>query len=132
VIFDLLHKLRKNPQALEVLGDGNQCKPYLHVDDIVDAMSFIWKHADGRLNFYNIGPTDTGASVRFIAGEVLRAAGSSLPLAFTGGDRGWVGDIPRFSYDTHKLQALGWSTSRSSEDAVRLAVRELFEELNRL
>lgn len=132
VIFDLLRKLQKNPAALEVLGDGNQCKPYLHVDDIVDAMSFIWTHAGDRLNFYNIGPADTGASVRFIAEEILRTAGSSIPLAFTGGDRGWVGDIPRFSYDTHKLQDLGWSTPRSSQDAVQLAVRELFKELNRL
>jgi UDP-glucose 4-epimerase len=131
VIFDLLHKLQKSPTALEVLGDGNQCKPYLHVDDIVDAMWFIWTHAGERMNFYNIGPADTGASVRFIAEEVLRVADSPVGLEFTGGDRGWTGDIPRFSYDTGKLQDLGWSAARSSQDAVRMAVRELFEELNR-
>jgi UDP-glucose 4-epimerase len=131
VIFDLLRKLQKGPPALEVLGDGNQCKPYLHVDDIVDAMWFIWTHANDRLNFHNIGPDDEGASVRFIAEEVVRVAGSQIPLKFTGGDRGWVGDIPRFSYDTQKLRTLGWSATRNSQDAIRIAARELFEELKR-
>jgi UDP-glucose 4-epimerase len=84
------------------------------------------------LNFYNIGPNDLGVSVRFIAEEVLRVAGSQIALRFTGGARGWVGDIPRFAYDNEKLRMLGWSVTRSSQEAVRVAARELFEELKRL
>jgi UDP-glucose 4-epimerase len=129
VIFDLLNKLKQQPSALEVLGDGNQCKPYVHVDDVVDAMWFIWLNDKGRINQYNIGPDDGGATVRFIAEEVVRVAAKPTPLAFTGGESGWVGDVPCYRYNVTKLRNLGWSPKRSSDDAVRLATKELFEEI---
>ena len=37
VIIDFVNKLRKNPNELEILGDGSQKKSYLHVYDAVDA-----------------------------------------------------------------------------------------------
>jgi UDP-glucose 4-epimerase len=129
VIFDLLKKLKKQPEALEVLGDGNQCKPYLHVNDVIDAMWFIRGKANDRMNCYNIGPDDAGATVRFIADEVVRVAVKPTPLVFTGGESGWIGDVPRYRYDVTKLRNLGWSAKRSSDEAIRLAAAELFREI---
>ena len=129
VIFDLLQKLKQQPSTLEVLGDGNQCKPYLYVSDIIDAMWFIRLKANSRRNCYNIGPDDAGATVRFIAEEVVRISAKPTPLAFTGRESGWIGDVPRYRYNTKKLKSLGWSVTRSSDDAIRLAVQELHHEL---
>ncbi len=125
VIYDLLGKLAGRPNTLEVLGDGRQKKPYLHVSELVEAMLFIWDKAQEKLALYNIGPEDDGAEVSYIAQTVVDVSGRGVPLHFTGGDRGWVGDVPRFSYSVEKLAKLGWRPKMKSADAVRKAVEEL-------
>jgi UDP-glucose 4-epimerase len=129
VIYDLLHKLRAAPGVLEVLGDGNQCKPYMHAADLVDAMLHIRRHAGERMNCVNIAPRDEGATVRFIAEEVVRVAAPPTPIRYRGGERGWVGDVPRFSFRIDKLLGLGWSPRWDSHAAVRKAVAELSREI---
>jgi UDP-glucose 4-epimerase len=125
VIYDFLRKLEKNPRELEVLGDGNQTKPYLYVTDLIDAILVAWEKSTGPLSVYHaagIGET----SVREIAGIVLAATGrADAAIRFTGGDRGWPGDVPKFRYDISRLQALGWQPQRHSTDAVRFAVERI-------
>ncbi len=128
IIFDLLTKLSKNPPDLEVLGDGTQQKPYLHVSELIDAMLLVVAQANDALNWFNIGPPDEGATVRQIAEAVLREAAPSLPIRFTGGNRGWVGDVPRFRYSIDKIKQLGWSPKRTSAQAVEQAVSEIHRE----
>jgi UDP-glucose 4-epimerase len=124
IIFDLFKKLERDSKELDVLGDGRQCKPYLHVLDLIDAMLFIWRTAGGKRELYNIGPDDDGVEVAKIAKAVVEASGTRAQIRFTGGDRGWIGDVPRFSYSVEKLARLGWRPKRSSEDAIRLAIAE--------
>lgn len=124
VIFDFLKKLRANPAQLEVLGDGAQEKPYLHVSDLVEAMWFLFQRGRDRLNYYNIAPETGATTVRFIAEAVVRAASPGAAIRYTGGSRGWVGDVPRFRYSTVKLKSLGWSPSMSSDQAVQRAIQE--------
>jgi UDP-glucose 4-epimerase len=125
VIYDLICKLMGRPNTLEVLGDGRQRKPYLHVSELVDAMLFIWDNAREKVALYNIGPEDDGAEVSYIAQTVVEVSGRNTPLHFTGGDRGWVGDVPRFRYSVEKLARLGWRPKMKSADAVRRAAGEL-------
>jgi UDP-glucose 4-epimerase len=129
VIYDLLHKLRAAPPVLEVLGDGSQCKPYMHVADLVDAMLHIRHQAGEQINCVNIAAQDEGATVRYIAEEVVRLAAPSTPIRYGKGERGWVGDVPRFSFRTDKLQSMGWSPRWDSRAAVRRAVTELAREI---
>jgi UDP-glucose 4-epimerase len=124
VIFDFLNKLRQNPAELEVLGDGTQEKPYLHVTELVDAMQFIVQHSQDRLNCFNIAPAIGATTVRHIAEAVVRAAAPKAAIRYTGGSRGWVGDVPRFRYSIEKLRALGWAPKLSSTEAVDRAIRE--------
>jgi UDP-glucose 4-epimerase len=125
VIYDFLRKLESNPTTLEVLGDGKQSKPYLYVSDLIDAMLIAWDNVNAPLTVYHaagIGNT----SVREIAQIVVAKAGrTDTRLVFTGGDRGWPGDVPRFRYDTTRLRALGWQPQRDSTDAVRHAVARI-------
>ena len=125
VIYDLLGKLAGRPNTLEVLGDGRQKKPYLHVSELIEAMLFIWDNAPEKIALYNIGPEDEGAEVSFIARSVVEASRRDVPLQFTGGDRGWVGDVPRFSYSVEKLAQLGWKPKMKSSNAIIRAAREL-------
>jgi UDP-glucose 4-epimerase len=125
VIYDFLGKLEADPGRLEVLGDGNQLKPYLYVSDLVGAILTAWDRAEAPFAVYHaagIGMT----SVREIAEIVVAAAGhADTQIVYAGGDRGWPGDVPRFRYDVSRLQALGWRPQRESTEAVRHAVERI-------
>jgi len=129
VIFDFIEKLRVNPQALEILGDGTQFKPYLHVFDLVRCIMLMTqeKVMNTGMNIFNIGVGSATTVVRIA--EIVREK-MGLPQAefrFTGGDRGWKGDVPRFEYDTSKINAEGWSAALSSDDAVIKTVEEVLD-----
>jgi UDP-glucose 4-epimerase len=125
VIYDFLRKLKADPDKLEVLGDGKQSKPYLYVRDLIDAILIAWDKADAPFSVYHaagLGHT----SVREIAEIVVGAAGrADTRIVFTGGDRGWPGDVPNFRYDISRLRALGWQPQRHSTDAVRHSVERI-------
>ncbi|PSP48303.1 UDP-glucose 4-epimerase [Halobacteriales archaeon QH_3_68_24] len=126
VIPDFIGKLREDPETLTILGDGRQEKSYMHVEDCVDAMCHVAEHADAAVNTYNLG-TRTTTSVTTIADIVSDEMGLDPAYEFTGGDRGWVGDVPRMRLSVEKLSALGWEPDGSSDDAVRRATGELLE-----
>jgi UDP-glucose 4-epimerase len=125
VIYDFLQRLALDQSRLEVLGDGNQSKPYLYVGDLIDAMLIAWDKAPKPFAVYHAGGVGT-TSVREIAEIVTAAAGrKDTKIIYCGGDRGWPGDVPRFRYDTSRLNALGWQPLRHSTDAVRYAVERI-------
>jgi UDP-glucose 4-epimerase len=128
VIYDLLGKLKKRRDALDVLGNGFQKKPYLHVSEVIAAMMFIWKNARQSRSVYNIGPKDDGVEVRDIANVLLKAAHLDIPLRFANSDRGWVGDVPRFSLSIKKLVELGWEPQTTSIENIRRAAIEIAAE----
>jgi UDP-glucose 4-epimerase len=123
VIFDFIKKLRSTPDELEVLGNGEQCKPYIYVKDLVDGIQYVIRHATARYNVYNLGPT-TRTKVKEIAQITIEEMGLHATIRYTGGDRGWVGDVPEFRYDISKIKALGWSDPKTSNEAVRTAVKK--------
>jgi UDP-glucose 4-epimerase len=129
IIFDLLKKLKANPPDLEVLGDGTQQKPYLHVSDLLDAMLIVHERGSDALNYFNIGPADEGTTVLNIAQAVLREASPLTPLRFTGGNRGWIGDVPKFRYSIEKIKRLGWQPKLTSTQAIDRAVVEICRQL---
>jgi UDP-glucose 4-epimerase len=123
-IFDFINKANANPVFLEVLGDGEQNKPYVYVKDLVDAILFIQSNTENRINLYNVG-VDSRTKVKEIARIVLEETGLSREIRFTGGSTGWVGDVPEFEYDLDKIHKLGWRAKYSSTEAVQEAVRQI-------
>ena len=128
VIPDFIEKLIENPETLTILGNGRQEKSYLHITDCIDAMLHIVTTADDAVNTYNLG-TRTTTSVDRIAAIVADEMNLDPEYEYTGGDRGWTGDVPKMRLSIEKLSALGWQPSLSSDTAVRQATRELLEEL---
>ncbi len=127
VIYDFIMKLKKNPNELEILGNGEQNKSYIYISDCIDAMFFGLK-ADDWINILNIGSEDQ-IKVRRIAEIVCEEMGLNPVFKFTGGDRGWKGDVPVMLLSIEKLKSLGWKPRYNSEQAVRKAVRDLLDEL---
>ncbi|ELZ30766.1 NAD-dependent epimerase/dehydratase family protein [Halorubrum distributum] len=128
VIPDFIEKLDEDPTELEILGDGRQEKSYMHVTECVDAIQHVVEHADDPYNVYNLG-TRTTTSVTDIADIVSEELGVEPEYAYTGGDRGWTGDVPKMRLSIEKLADLGWEPSIESDEAVRRSARELIEEI---
>ncbi|MCD6447800.1 MAG: NAD-dependent epimerase/dehydratase family protein [Thermoplasmata archaeon] len=130
VIYDFIKKLRKNPQELEILGDGKQRKSYLYVDDCIDAMLFGMEKAKGKVEIFNIGSEDW-VEVKEIADIVSEEMGLKPEYRFTGGidGRGWKGDVKFMRLDISKLKNMGWKPKYSSREAIRLTAKWLIEEL---
>jgi UDP-glucose 4-epimerase len=129
VIFDFIHKLKADPTRLEVLGNGLQEKSYMEVCDCVDAILHVVSKTDQALNLYNLGSHDT-CSVRNIAAIVVRETGNEdASIEYTGGDRGWAGDIPKAMLAIDRLEALGFRINYDSEEAVAHTTRVLIKEI---
>ncbi|MBN2066751.1 MAG: NAD-dependent epimerase/dehydratase family protein [Candidatus Thermoplasmatota archaeon] len=127
VIVDFIKKLRNDPKHLEILGDGKQKKPYLYVKDCVDAMLFGCQHAQDQINVLNLG-CDTATQVTRIAEIVVEEMGlNDVTFSYTGGTRGWKGDVPYFQLDTTKMKKLGWTATYLSDDAVRETTKVLLD-----
>jgi UDP-glucose 4-epimerase len=129
VIFDFLAKLRRNPGCLEILGDGKQSKPYLHVAECIDGMLYAWRCVRASsVHCFNLGcegATSTNAIANIVA-EALELG--NVRVVRSGGARGWPGDVPQVRLDCSKLSELGWSAALDSEAAVRKATAEILAE----
>lgn len=124
VVHDFIKQLQSDPTQLTILGGGEQLKPFLHVNDLIDAMLLAQKRLLEPVNCLNVGP-ETRTTVRQIAEIVVEEMGlDDVPFHFTGGTGGWKGDIPRYQYDLTRIKSLGWRPRHTSDQAIRLAVRQ--------
>ena len=128
VITDFIKKLEQNPKELEILGDGKQTKSYLEVHECVAAMLFAVGHARDAVNTFNVGSEDwiDVKSIAEIVVEEMHLDGTKF--RFTGGERGWVGDVPRMQLSVEKIKALRWKPQLGSKESVRIAVQAMLAE----
>ena len=59
------------------------------------------------------------------AEQVVARVSPGATIRYGSGNKGWVGDVPRFRYSVAKLQALGWTPQLGSEAAVKLAIEQI-------
>jgi UDP-glucose 4-epimerase len=126
VILDFVKKFTLSPSRLEVLGDGTQQKSYLHVQDLVKAMIFIRDSKNlSKIYPVNIGPIDDGVTVKFIAESVRNRINPNANISYGVGNKGWIGDVPKFNYKVDKILNLGWRPTFSSSEAISLAIDQI-------
>lgn len=129
ILVDLREKLRLSTKTLEILGDGNQRKSYLLVGECVDAMLFALGKAGDEVNIFNLGSGDN-IKVSEIARIVLEEGGfRDTRIEYTGGKRGWPGDVPVMLLDAGRINRLGWQARQASKEAIRLAAKAVLESL---
>ena len=125
VIYDFIHKLKKNQKELEIFGDGKQEKPYFLVEDCIDGMLCAFQHSNGQYDIYNLG-CETSTTVTRVADIVTEEMGlNGVKYKYTGGRRGWPGDVPVVHFNVEKIKKLGWSARHTSDEAAREAARRL-------
>lgn len=125
--FDFVRQLLVNPRELKILGDGTQSKSYIHVSDVVNAVLCAHEHGRSVFEVYNVATGDyiTVTEIGRIATEVLELKPSSTRFVYSGGDRGWKGDVPIVRLNTDRIQALGWRCSRGTAEALRDSMQAL-------
>ncbi|NQT74344.1 MAG: NAD-dependent epimerase/dehydratase family protein [Chloroflexi bacterium] len=129
VIYDFIQKLRQNSKEMEVLGNGKQEKNYFMIEDCIDGMLCAFHKSDSACDVYNLG-CEASVTVTRIAEVVAEEMGlEGVRFKYTGGARGWPGDVPVVHFDTSKMLKLGWKASKTSEEAVREAAKRLISQL---
>jgi UDP-glucose 4-epimerase len=123
VIYDFIHKLKDDPEKLVILGNGKQRKSYLHVEDTVGGILSAWK---SRETVFNIGSEDS-IDVDGIAEIVADEMDLNPEYEYTGGEKGWDGDVPEMRLSIDKLKDTGWEPGGNSAESVRKTVKELLE-----
>jgi len=119
VAYDFIRRLLKEPSHLAILGDGSQSKSYVHVSDVVAAMRWVARDGWQGFDYFNVA-TEDYITVREIADLVVERLGlRDVEYRFSGGNRGWKGDVPVVRFDTRKLRERGWRNQLTSRGALR-------------
>ena len=129
--YDFIRRLKNDPTALRILGDGTQKKSYIHVDDVLEAIFLVAEKAHKPYDVFNVA-TDDYITVRQIADLAVVIAGlqpGQVRYDFSGGDRGWKGDVPVIRFDCSKIKALGWKNRRSAAEALADAMEAMRKEI---
>jgi UDP-glucose 4-epimerase len=116
-VFDFYRKLLSNPHQIEVLGNGQQRKSYLYVQDCINAMLQVIDQADDPVNVFNLG-TDEYCRVDDSLGWICSHLDLEPRRCYSGGERGWIGDNPFIFLDTAKVRSLGWRPRLTIREAV--------------
>jgi UDP-glucose 4-epimerase len=126
--YDFVRKLLSDPSKLEILGDGTQSKSYIYVNDIIEALRLIELKYLNNFSYFNVATLDF-ISVKEIADIVVELLKlSKVEYNFTGGDRGWKGDVPIVRLNSDKIRNLGWKNLYSTEDAIIKSVSSIIED----
>ena len=123
-VYDFCNQLFKNPNHLKALGDGNQRKSYLHVDDCISAMLIATKKSKNRINIFNLG-TNEYVSVKQSINVICNQLKVKPKVSFSGGKRGWIGDSPFIFLNNKKIRSLGWKPKFTIKESIKQTVRYL-------
>ena len=123
VIYDFMQKLQDDPEKLKILGNGKQKKSYLHIEDTIKGVITAWQSSKTT---FNIGAEDS-IDVDEIAEIVADEMNVNPKREYTGGERGWTGDVPEMRLNIEKLREEGWETDNNSAESVKKTLRELMK-----
>lgn len=128
--FDFVRRLLADPKELTILGDGHQSKSYIAVSDVVSAVLLAARLAPRPYAMFNVATGDyvTVREIASLALEVLGLSTRTTTLAYTGGDRGWRGDVPVVRLNTARIRALGWKNEMSSVEALRASLLSMLKD----
>ncbi len=116
--------MNDNPNELEILGDGTQIKSYTYITDCINGMLYGMKEKKNKVNIFNIG-SDDYISVKEIAEILMDIMKIKVKIRYTGGSRGWKGDVPKMLLDITKLKKIGWIPKYNSKESIKKTIKDL-------
>ena len=125
-VFDFVKQLKYNKKYLHVLGDGNQKKSYLHINDCIEAIYKGMKYFNKKINIINLG-TNEYINVKKSIQNICKVLKLKPKIIYKGGKRGWIGDNPFIFLDTKKIRSSGWKPKYSIDESVRATTKFLIK-----
>jgi UDP-glucose 4-epimerase len=116
-VFDFYQKLESDPTKLKILGDGNQSKSYLYVQDCIDAILVALKKSNEKINIFNLG-TNAYCQVKDSVSWIAAELDITPELSYSGGKQGWIGDNPFIFLDCQKIRSLGWEPKLTIQQGI--------------
>jgi UDP-glucose 4-epimerase len=131
--YDFIRRLGADPTRLRILGDGTQRKSYIHVEDVLGAVFAVLETLGAKprpFDVYNVATDDymTVTEIAKLACESMDLRSETISFEYTGGDRGWKGDVPQVLFNVDKIKALGWKAGRTSREAMRASLQAMLDE----
>lgn len=105
-------KVSHAPEVV-IWGDGTAMREFLFVDDLADAIVFLFEHYEEK-QFVNVG-TGEDITIRQLAETLQHVVGYTGRLVF---DATKPNGMPRKLLDVSKLHALGWKHRISFSDGL--------------
>lgn len=129
--FDFLRQLLKAPHSLRILGDGTQSKSYIHVSDVVEGVLTAALQSEQHYGAYNVATGDyiTVTEIAHLASECLGLVPGQVQFEYTGGSRGWKGDVPVVRLNTDRIRSLGWQNRFNTREALRNSMLAMIPEM---
>jgi UDP-glucose 4-epimerase len=129
--FDFLRQLLQNPRKLRILGDGTQSKSYIHVRDVIAAVMLAAEKTPQRFTSYNVATGDyiTVTEIAQLAAQCAGLDPAKVEFEYTGGSRGWKGDVPIVRLNTERIRSLGWTCQRNTREALRESMMAMLPDL---
>ncbi len=125
--YDFVRKLQANAAELAILGDGMQSKSYVYITDVIAAVLLANEKCKGKFDVFNVATGDyiTVKEIAEIAADLVVGDRSKVKFKFSGGDRGWKGDVPVIRLNTDRIKALGWRRQYSSAEAIKRSISDM-------
>lgn len=126
--YDFVKKLISNPHYLAILGNGTQSKSYIYVTDVLNAMVMVEQNFLSGYSYYNVATSDY-ITVNDIADIVVDLMNlKNVEYHYTGGDRGWKGDVPVVRLNSNKIRKIGWKCKHTSREAIIESVKSIIDD----
>jgi len=128
--YDFIQKLKADPTSLEILGDGSQSKSYVHISDVIEAVLLAASKVKEPFDAFNVATGDyiTVKEIAQIVIDKVVGKSAAVKLIFSGGDRGWKGDVPIVRLNTDKIKALGWRCRHTCRQSIERSIDEMLGE----
>jgi len=132
VAYDFIKRLRLDNNKLLIMGNGSQSKPYIHISDVLSAINIATLKQKNIYDVYNVSPSDY-ITVAKIADLVIHAMNiKDIKIEYTGGSKGWKGDVPVVRLSTKKIRAFGWANVYNSTEAMIKSIDYLIKNANEI
>jgi UDP-glucose 4-epimerase len=79
---------------------------------------------------YNVATGDyiTVREIAELAVEVMDLPPGAVSFEFTGGNRGWKGDVPIVRLNTDRIGGIGWTCRLKTREALRTSMQSMLQD----
>jgi len=112
VMYDILLKLEKNPNRLQVLGTGQETRDFVYVKDAVKALILVAQDEIANGQIYNVG-SGKPTRIKELINAMLGILDVKPDVRFLGSS--WKGDVKTLVADISKISKIGYKPEYSLE-----------------